>query len=81
MTIAEVAQVDYTAACIRIEQMARDMSIVGDSDKAALFRFYASIAYAAGRAERIDPEPSAVSICGICHGFLACDWDVHRRAG
>jgi hypothetical protein len=79
MTTAEVAQVEYTAATIQLDDLARELATVGDAEKSKYTRHAAAIAYRAARAERLNPEPSAVSICGVCHGFLACDWDAHRK--
>ena len=76
MTNAEVAQVDYTAACIRLDDTARDLERAGSAQMAAVYRGQAALAYRAGRAERINPEPE-LAPCHICHGVLRCDKEAH----
>lgn len=76
LTIAEVAQVDYTADCCRLDDLARELARVGSALTAARVRHQAAIAYRAGRAEKIDPEPE-IRQCSLCRGVQACDIKAH----
>ena len=75
MTIGEVAQVNYTERSISIEVEANSQP-----DRMPLtarkLHYYARIAYRAGRAEKLDPEPG-VDPCVICRGVRVCDIQAH----
>jgi hypothetical protein len=75
MTTGETAQVDYVTDVVRLEDFARDI-LPTMPISVRIVRNYAAIAYRAGRAEMIDPEPR-VRPCRICHGIRSCDWSVH----
>ena len=77
MTRGETAQVDYVADVIRLDDHARELPNTMALTK-RIVRQYAAIAYRAGRAEYVNPEPR-VRPCGICHGVRSCDWDIHME--
>lgn len=72
LTIAEVAIVDYVADSARLDELGRDLDVIGDHDKAQWHRGLAALAHRAGRAERIDMEPALVRPCGVCGGVREC---------
>jgi len=68
-------KVDYVADVVRLDGFARDLPPTMTLTK-GIVRQYAAIAYRAGRAEYVNPEPR-VRPCGICGGIRSCDWAKH----
>jgi hypothetical protein len=77
MTTAEVAQVDYVADQIRLDDAARALPATQPLT-ARTIRNYARIAYRAAKAERENPD-SPERMCGTCHGVRRCDIQAHRN--
>jgi hypothetical protein len=77
LSTAASAQVDYTLYCTELDDLARNEP---DTATSRLWREYAAICYAAGRAERIDLDPP-VAPCSICKGVRVCDLREHGRVG
>ena len=77
MTIAEVAQVEYVAMQIRIDDFARELAVKAPL-KAAIYRNYARIAWRAAKAELDNPKPRMVQ-CGVCQGVDKCDKELHQH--
>ncbi len=76
MTIAEVAQTEYTLRVIALEEKARSLP-----DTMPLTRrqvhWWAKIAYRAAKAEQVNPDNPPIK-CGTCGGERVCDIEHHR---
>lgn len=53
----------YDQLAEEIAVLGDEMELVGDRDKTLLFREYAYVAWRAGRAEHLDPEPNELRPC------------------
>ena len=77
MTTAEVAQVEYLARSVLMEDEARTLP-PSQPLSARYLRNAARIAYRASKAE-IDNPDSPERMCGTCHGVRRCDIQAHRN--
>ncbi len=77
MTIAEVAQVEYVAMQIRLDDQARNTPATMPLTVRQI-RNYARIAWRAAKAELDNPKPRMVQ-CGVCQGVDKCDKELHQH--